>query len=166
MNGTMDGFLRHFTNVRQRMRRVAECIPEDRVEWAPREGMFTPGDLVRHIAVTERYVWAETVHNRPAAYVTHGRDLADGKEQILAFLDRMHDESTALFRALAPEAMNAKCRTPAGVDLVTWKWLQMMTEHEAHHRGQIYSMLGFMGVPSPPLYGLTSQEVRRLAGGG
>jgi uncharacterized damage-inducible protein DinB len=48
----------------------------------------------------------------------------------------------------------------------TWKWLQMMTEHEAHHRGQIYSMLGFMGVPSPPLYGLTSQEVRRLAGGG
>src|SRR4029077_17061489 len=97
MNETMDGFLKHFTNVRQRTRRVAECIPEDRVEWAPRDGMFTPGDLVRHIAVTERYVWAETVHNRPAAYVTHGRDLADGKEQILAFLDRMHDESTALF---------------------------------------------------------------------
>ncbi|HSS79513.1 MAG TPA: DinB family protein [Thermoanaerobaculia bacterium] len=28
-----------------------------------------------------------------------------------------------------------------------------------HHRGQIYLMLGILGVPTPPLYGLTSEEV-------
>jgi uncharacterized damage-inducible protein DinB len=163
MNGTMEGFLKHFNNVRQRTRRVAECIPADRVEWAPREGMFTPGDLVRHIAVTERYIWAETVHNRPSRYVSHGPELAHGKEGVLAFLDRMHEEAVALFRALPPEAMTDKCLTPAGVPLVTWKWLQMMTEHEAHHRGQLYTSLGFLGVPTPSLFGLTSQAVQRLA---
>ena len=34
-----------------------------------------------------------------------------------------------------------------------------MFEHEAHHRGQIYMMLGLRGVQTPPLYGLTEEEV-------
>jgi len=35
-----------------------------------------------------------------------------------------------------------------------------MIEHEAHHRGQIYLMLGMRGVATPPIYGLTSEEVK------
>ena len=35
-----------------------------------------------------------------------------------------------------------------------------MVEHEAHHRGQVYLMLGLLGVPAPPLYGLTEPEVK------
>jgi uncharacterized damage-inducible protein DinB len=35
-----------------------------------------------------------------------------------------------------------------------------MLEHEAHHRGQIYLMLSMRGVSTPPLYGLTEEEVR------
>jgi uncharacterized damage-inducible protein DinB len=34
-----------------------------------------------------------------------------------------------------------------------------MVEHEIHHRGQIYLHLAQLGVPTPPLYGLTSEEV-------
>lgn len=41
-----------------------------------------------------------------------------------------------------------------------WKWLRLMPEHEIHHRGQIYALLGLLDVPAPPLYGLTSEEVR------
>jgi uncharacterized damage-inducible protein DinB len=35
-----------------------------------------------------------------------------------------------------------------------------MIEHEVHHRGQIYLILGMLGVETPPIYGLTSEEVR------
>ena len=35
-----------------------------------------------------------------------------------------------------------------------------MVEHEVHHRGQIYTYLGLLDVPTPPLFGLTSEEVR------
>jgi uncharacterized damage-inducible protein DinB len=163
MNTTIDGFIKHFNNVRQRTRRVVDCIPSDHVEWAPRQGMFTLGDLVRHIAVTERYIWAETVHNRPSLYASHGTELAAGKPEVIAFLDRMHDESLALFRALPADAMSASCTTPTGAQLVIWKWLQMMIEHEVHHRGQLYSSLGCLGLTTPSLYGLTSQEARKLA---
>jgi uncharacterized damage-inducible protein DinB len=35
-----------------------------------------------------------------------------------------------------------------------------MPEHEIHHRGQIYLYLAMLGVKTPPLYGLTSEQVR------
>jgi uncharacterized damage-inducible protein DinB len=157
---SLDDFLHAFERVRERTRRVAACIPPDRIEWTYKPGAFTFGDLVRHIAVTERYLWAETVHNRPSRYVNHGRDLAEGKDAVLAFLDRMHEESIALFRELTPEMLAGKCATPEGTRLTTWKWLRMMPEHEIHHRGQIYTMLGMLDVPTPPLYGMTAAQVQ------
>src|SRR5713101_2244258 len=159
----LDEFLHDFERVRQRTRRVADCIPAEHVEWTYKPGAFTLGDLVRHLAVTERYIWAETVHNRPVAYVTHGRELADGRDAVLAFLDRMHGESMALFRDLTPDALSVKCVTPGGTRMTTWKWLRMMTEHEIHHRGQIYTLLGMLNVATPPLYGMTAAQVKATA---
>ncbi len=155
--------LNYFDRVRSRTRRVAACIPPDRVEWAAKPAAFTLGDLVRHIAATERYMWAETALGRPSRYVTHGRELADGRDAVLAFLDRMHDEAMALFRSLTPEAMAGKCRTPDGASITTAKWLRAMVEHEIHHRGQLYLMLNLLDVPTPPMFGLTSEELRRRA---
>ena len=65
----------------------------------------------------------------------------------------------AIFSGLDTAALSAKCTTPAGTPITTWKWLRAMFEHEAHHRGQIYLMLAMRGVKTPPLYGLTSEEV-------
>ena len=156
-------FLAYWENVRGRTRRVAECIPEDRVEWRPAEGRFSLGDLVRHLATIERWMYAETVAARANAYPGCGRDLADGKTAVLAFLDRLHAEAMEIFRTLRDEDLVRKCLTPAGTPITTWKWLRAMVEHEAHHRGQIYLMLGMLGVATPPLYGLTSEEVLRRA---
>ena len=30
--------------------------------------------------------------------------------------------------------------------MTRWKWLRMMVEHEIHHRGQLYTMLGMIDV--------------------
>jgi uncharacterized damage-inducible protein DinB len=45
-----------------------------------------------------------------------------------------------------------------------WKWLRAMVEHEVHHRGQLYLMLGMIGARTPPPFGLTSEEVRSRSG--
>ena len=71
----------------------------------------------------------------------------------------MHEESIEIFSGLSDKDLNAKCMTPAGIPITTWKWLRAMVEHEVHHRGQIYLYLGMLSVPTPPLYGLTSEEV-------
>jgi uncharacterized damage-inducible protein DinB len=36
-----------------------------------------------------------------------------------------------------------------------------MIEHEVHHRGELYVYLALLGAPRPPLFGLTSEELKQ-----
>jgi uncharacterized damage-inducible protein DinB len=157
---SVDTFLTYWQGVRQRTRRIAERIPPAEVEWTHATGRWTLGDLVRHLAAIERFMYAETVQGRPSRYPGQGRELAEGYDAVLAYHDAMHAESVAIFRTVDEAALRRRCMTPAGTPITVWKWLRAMVEHEAHHRGQIYLMLGMLGVETPPLYGLTAEEVR------
>jgi uncharacterized damage-inducible protein DinB len=152
-------FLDYWESVRGRTRRVALCIPPAEIEWTHAPGRWSLGDVLRHLAGIERWMYAETVSGRPPAYPGHGRGLADGFDAVLEYFDRLHAEAVTLFRELPPEQLAGKCLTPAGTPITTWKWLRAMVEHEAHHRGQLYLMLNLLGVPTPPLYGMTEEEV-------
>ena len=157
---TIQQFLHYFNNVRERTMRVARCIPPDKLDWSYAPEKFTLGDLLRHLAVIERDMYAENMQGKPSRYTSHGKELADGYENVLAFMERLHQESMDIFSKLTDADLQTKCKTPAGADITKWKWLRLMTEHEIHHRGQIYLYLSMLGVPTPPLYGLTSEEVR------
>ena len=163
---SMGTFLDYWAGVRARTRRVAVCIPPEQIEWRPGPGRFSLGDLIRHLATIERWMYAETVSGRPSRYAGCGPELAEGLDAVLTFLDRLGNESRAIFATLSDQDLERKCLTPAGTPITTWKWLRAMVEHEAHHRGQIYLMLGQLGVPTPPLYGLTSEEVQARSAGG
>ena len=152
--------LDYWEKVRGRTQRLVDLIPEDRVEWTWQPGKFTLGDLVRHIAAIERYMYAENAARRPSRYPGHGRELAEGPPAVRAFLDRCHAETVEILRGLSDADLREKCVTPGGAALSVGKWLRLMVEHEIHHRGQIYMALGLLGVATPPIYGLTSEQVR------
>jgi uncharacterized damage-inducible protein DinB len=104
-------------------------------------------------------MFAENVQGRPSRYPGCGRDLADGYDEVFAFLEHTHAESMEIFARLSPDDLQARCETPGGASIPVWKWLRAMVEHEIHHRGQIYLYLAELGIETPPLYGLTSEEV-------
>lgn len=153
-------FLEYLDRVHERTRRVVDCVREEDLEWQPAPGRLTPGDLIRHLATIERYMYGETVHGRPSAFPGHGRELADGLAATREFYDRLHRESRTLFAELTDARLTEKCLTPAGSPITVGKWLRAMLEHEAHHRGQLYFLLGMRGVATPPIYGLTAEQVR------
>lgn len=157
---TASEFARYYAGVRARTRRLVPLIPEDRLEWSITDGKFTFGDILRHLAATERFMWAENALGKPAAYPGHGMDLAQGYEATVSLFDRLHQESLAIFAGLSDQDMLAKRATPSGHRITLWKWLRAMTEHEAHHRGQLYVYLGHLGIATPPVFGLTSEEIR------
>jgi uncharacterized damage-inducible protein DinB len=156
---TINSFLEYFEKIRGRTLRVIRCIPPDKIDWTYREGKFSFGDLIRHLASIERYMYAENVQLKPSRYPGHGKELADGYDEVLGFMNRLHAESMEIFRALTDEDLQKRCLTPGGTSITVRKWLRAMIEHEVHHRGQIYLYLGMLDVPTPPLYGLTSEEV-------
>jgi uncharacterized damage-inducible protein DinB len=75
-------------------------------------------------------------------------------------MERLHAESMEIFAKLGDEDLQRNCKTPDGAEITKRKCLRLMVEHEIHHRGQIYLYLGILGVPTPPMYGLTSEQVR------
>lgn len=155
-----EAFLEYYDGIRGRTRRVIDCIPPDYLEWTHHEGKFTFADIVRHLAGTERYMFAENVAGRPSRYPGHGSELARGKDAVLEYFDRLHLEAMDIFRSRPPGRLQERCETPARISMRVWKWLRAMIKHEVHHRGQLYLMLGTLDVATPPLYGLTSEEVR------
>ena len=152
-------FLDYIDKVHGRTVRIARCIPPEKLEWTYQEGKFTIGDLVRHLGSINRYMYAENAQGLPSQYPGHGRELADGLEGVLSYFERCHSETMTVLRWLTPEQFNAKTQTPDGAAITVWKWLRLMVEHEIHHRGQIYLYLAQLGIQTPALYGLTSEEV-------
>lgn len=156
----VEPFLQYLDKVHERTRRIVMLVRDEDLEWEAAPGRMTPGELIRHLAGIERHMYAENVHGHPTAYPGHSRALAEGAAATKAYYDRLHAESRALFAGLTDARLLEKCETPAGTPITVGKWLRAMIEHEAHHRGQLYFLLGMRGVPTPPIYGLTSEQVK------
>src|SRR5215475_7352406 len=155
----LQSFLSYYESIRKRTERVIERIPPERIDWTPKEGFFTFGDAIRHIAAIERYMFAENACGNWSRYSGYDRSLADGYDAVVRFFRTCHAETIAMLQPLTPDDLKRDCVTPAGKNLATWKWLRAMVEHEIHHRGQMYLMLNLCEIERPKLYGLTSEEV-------
>ena len=98
-----------------------------------------------------------------ARYRGCGRELGEGRDGVIAFMERMHAESMEIFRAMTDEDWVKKGTSPEGKPVTAWRMLRAMLEHEAHHRGQMYVYLGILGVPAHPLYTLNEPQLRQLS---
>ena len=152
-------FLDYYQRVRARTRRLLPLVPPAQLEWSYRPGKFTVGDLFRHIAAIERFLYVEAVFGRPSRYAGCGPELASGYEATVAFFDGCHAETLALLRELTPERLQQQCYPLGGPGITVWKWLRLLPEHEIHHRGQLYTYLAMLGVETPPIFGLTSETL-------
>jgi uncharacterized damage-inducible protein DinB len=152
-------FVDYWRHARGRTLRVLDRLPEAELEWSYAAARFTFGDLFRHLAGIERFMYAENVCGRPSGYPGHSQALAGGLAGVRRYVDQCHAESLEIFQSLSDSDLHAKCTTPAGTPITIWKWLRAMAEHEAHHRGQLYLMASMRGISVPPLYGLTEEEV-------
>jgi len=152
-------FLKYYSRIKYRTRRLFDYIPKDKIEWTFAEGKFTIGDLIRHLANIERMMYAENAQFQPSQYAGCGTKYAKGWEAVVNYYDDLQKESFDIFSKLTPEDLNKKTMTPGGVEITLWKWLRAMVEHEIHHRGQIYLYLSMLGIKTPPMFGMTSEEV-------
>lgn len=153
----MNALVSYVDRIRERTMRLVACVPPERIDWTFKEGKFTFGDVMRHLASIERWMFAENAMLRPSRYPGHGRDLADGYDAVVEYMRRMHAESMELFSSADHDAV---CMTPGGASLRVSTWIRAMIEHEAHHRGQLYLYCSMLDIPTPPIFGLTEEQVK------
>ncbi|MDE5516045.1 DinB family protein [Elizabethkingia meningoseptica] len=152
-------FLEYYEKIRQRTNRLIAVIPAEYMDWSYKPGKFTIADQIRHIAAIERYMFAETILGNPCTYNGCGKELADGYDNVIHYFSEKHEEALAIFKSLSNEDLQRKCLTPGNAPITVWKWLRAMTEHEIHHRAQLYIYLNLLDVKTPPMFGLSSEEV-------
>lgn len=151
-------FADYFDGVRRRTMVVAAALPDGAVDWAPREGEFTAGDILRHLAASQR-MYLGVFLGEGWHYPGHARPLAPNKAAILGLMEERQREFDAALRAAPPAALCARRADLRGRSFSAWRALMMLVEHEVHHRSQLDSYLSELGVVPPQLYGVGVEEL-------
>lgn len=155
----IETFLRYFENVHKRTARLLPLVPEDKLELSPTPHNFSFGDIFRHLAAVERYMFVAVALSEGNNYKGHQKHLAEGLENVSNFYNTLHEDAISELAKLNNEDLKNKCITPAGASMSRSSWLRAMIEHEIHHRGQLYLMLSMIEVETPPIFGLTSEDL-------
>lgn len=156
---SINTFLSYFERMHGITEKVINTIPPDKLEWSYMPGKFTLGDLVRHIAAIERYVFAEVVMGKKPAYKGCGKELADGYDEVMNYYHKMHEETVEILSALSDEDLLRKVPSLDGTMIEMGNFLRALIVHETHHRGAMCIYLNLLGVQTPPILGFSEQQV-------
>lgn len=159
-----DAFASYFAAVRRRTLNYVQIIPPEQLEWSPKEGEFSCGDIVRHLAAAES-MFVGVVADGKWRFQDHKRQPDDTLAGLIAHLESGHNQAIATLRALPTEALNEQRPSLDGPPVRAWRWLMALVEHEIHHRSQLAVYLSLMGVTPPQIFGLGVEDLIARATG-
>ncbi|MFC2037623.1 DinB family protein [Chloroflexota bacterium] len=141
----------HWRNVRHDLLRALDMVSDDQLAFVPREGLWSLGRVARHIASAEdgwfRYVVAGELDGWPRFGAEDYATVASIQE----LLAQVHEHTEVYLATLDESDLDRMVSTPWGEDL-SLRWIVWhVVEHEIHHRGEIYLMLGLMGMEAPDI---------------
>ncbi len=156
MNAT--DLIAYVGRVHGRTYEAAERVADELIAWRPRDGDFTAGELITHIA-NARLMNLGTLQGKGIHYKGHavkgGATRADLLQLLLRSSKKIIAQLTMVDLELPVESLTA----PA---LPGWnRVLGGLVEHEIHHRSQLCGYLSAAGIEPPALYGLHAEELPR-----
>lgn len=160
----IDSFIGYFASVRRRTITYCRTVPPEQIDWAPRPGELSFGDLIRHLAAAEQMFVGVAVAGR-WAYPGHERQLGATLDDALAYLEASHTSALAALGTLDDAALRSERSALDGRPVAVWRLLMLMVEHEIHHRSQLASQLSELGVTPPQIYGVSLEELMVRTGG-
>jgi len=151
-------YLKYFEGIRLRTIDFVNSVPEDKIDWQPKEGEFTCGEIIRHLGSVQR-MNAERCAGHAPRYRGHQAALGAKKAEALSYLAHCNDVARTLLEALPDDRLSVKREDLRGNSIAAWRFLMATVEHEVHHRSQLASYLTWMGQTAPQLYGIYMEEL-------
>lgn len=143
-------FVSNWNRIHKQSARALEGATDDKLDWRPKEGMFTLRELVRHIPEAEHVI----VRSALAGTMQKSElDLSKSSvsEIVQAFKDN-HEQLVEQVSKLTFEQLNEEVEA-FGRKMRRIVLLWGMTEHEIHHRGQLMTYYRLADIEPPKLYG-------------
>ncbi len=138
----------YWSAVRQGLFEALDLLRDEQLDFTPCKGLWSLRETIVHIASTEdgwlRYYTQNRRHEpepQPADYATIS--------SLKTLLDEMHQRTLEQFAIDPPGMMEQVCRLPWGGEVSMGWAIWHVLEHEIHHRGEVYLMLGMMGIEAP-----------------
>ena len=146
----VDEYLGRWRAVRRGLIIALEMLGDDQLAFVPREGLWSLGTVARHIANAEegwfRYVVTRELPNWPGEYSAREYPTVGS---IAALLREVHSRTESYLGSAGSGALDRQVDLPWGEVLTLHDIVWHVLEHEIHHRGEIYLMLGMMGLGAP-----------------
>jgi len=141
-------FVSNLNRIHRDTSRVLRAAPDDKLDWRPKEDMFTMRELIGHIPQ------AEVVLVRSALAGSDQKvpfDVSRTATDMASAFDTQHDELVSEVSKLTAEQWREEVEFH-GRRLRRGVLLWFMTEHEIHHRGQLYTYYRLAGIEPPNLH--------------
>jgi len=143
MSSEVDRFIRNWNRIHKDTSRIIRSAPDDKLDWRPKDDMFTLRELIGHLPEAElglvRSALAGSI--QPMEF-----DFANKRANEIADLfDRQHDELAVEVSQLTESQLGEEVEFH-GRQVRRAVLLKGMTEHEIHHRGQLYVYYRLAGV--------------------
>jgi uncharacterized damage-inducible protein DinB len=140
----------HWTEVREGLFRALDSLDDAQLAFVPREGIWSLGTVARHIANVEegwfRHAVTRELAEWPAEYSAADYPTVDA---VKALLSQVHVRTVAFLETVDVTELDRTHEMPWGGRLSLCWVIWHVLEHEIHHRGEIYLMLGLMGLDAP-----------------
>ncbi len=139
---------KYWSQVRQGLFEALDKLSDSQLDFVPHPGLWSLRETVCHIAGTEegwlRFFTANCWHEDPYR-LEYYPTVASLKE----LLTKVHSETEAQFAQEADAMMEKVVQLPWGSQTTIGWAVWHVLEHEIHHRGEIFLMLGLQGLEGP-----------------
>ena len=140
-----------WSDVREGLMAALGQLTDEQLSFTPREGLWSLGETVCHIAGCEDGWFRHVVTHELPDWEGADYSLADypAVEDLVGLLGEVHARVVAYVDPLTDADLDRVIELPWGPKVPLWWVFWHILEHEIHHRGEVYLMLGLQGMEAP-----------------
>jgi uncharacterized damage-inducible protein DinB len=126
-------------------------LTDDQLDFVPRQGLRSLGTVARHIAEAEEGWFRHVVTGELATWPEFKDEQSPTVASIKELLTTIHEHTESYLSTIQLAEIERIIHTPWNED-IPLRWIVWhVLEHEIHHRGEIFLMLGLMGMEAPDI---------------
>jgi len=143
MSSEVDRFIRNWNRIHKETSQIIRSAPDDKLDWRPKDDMFTLRELIGHLPEAELGLVSSALQGQTGQI---GFDTSNkAANEIADLFDRQHDGLAADVSQLTESQLSEEVEFH-GRQVRRAVLLKGMTEHEIHHRGQLFVYYRLAGV--------------------